>query len=405
MPLRVLMVTSGLPHPPISGAAIRIYQFARHLAARHHLTLLSYGGIEHNDSVNALRAGGMDVVLVAAPSRSLKRATQLISLLTNRSHLGGMFHTRALQAVLNSMLAGREYDAVIVEGSLLMRHRFPSGTPLVLDEHNLEFEALERTARMESSPLRKFFNSAEAVKFKREEMAAWLRADLCLFTSKREADLMRTLSPETAALAVPNGVDLEYFQPSAAPTQPGSIVFTGTLAYRPNVDAVNHLVREILPRVHRLRPDAVLTVVGGGVSRSIERLAGPAVVITGRVPDVRPFIERAAVMVAPLRIGSGTRLKVLEALASAKAMVSTTLGCEGIEVKGGEHLAIADDPQNFADEVVRLLNDREAAAAMGARGRALVERLYGWPALASEMEQALESIVVGPRLMYTTPQA
>lgn len=405
MPLRVLMVTSGLPHPPISGAAIRIHQFARHLAARHHLTLLSYGGIEHNDSVNALRACGMDVVLVAAPSRSFKRATQLISLLTSRSHLGGMFHTRALQVVLDSMLAGREYDAVIVEGSLLMRHRFPSGTPLVLDEHNLEFEALERTARMESSPLRKFFNSAEAVKFKSEEMAAWLRADLCLFTSKREADLTRTLRPETAALAVPNGVDLEYFRPSAAQTEPGSIVFTGTLAYRPNVDAVNHLVREILPRVHRLRPDAVLTVVGGGVPRSIKRLAGPRVVVTGRVPDVRPFVQRAAVMVAPLRIGSGTRLKVLEALASGKAMVSTTLGCEGIEVNGGEHLSIADDPQGFADDVVRLLNDPAAAAAMGARGRALVERLYGWPALAADMERALESVVVRPRLMYMTRQA
>ena len=399
------MVTSGLPHPPISGAAIRIYQFARHLAARHHLTLLSYGGIEHNDSVNALRACGMDVVLVAAPSRSLKRAMQLISLLTSRSHLGGIFHTRALQVVLDSMLAGREYHAVLVEGSLLMRHRFPSGTPLVLDEHNLEFEALERTARMESSPLRKLFNSAEAVKFKREEMAAWLRADLCLFTSKREADLMRTLSPEAAALAVPNGVDLEYFGPSAAQTDPGSIVFTGTLAYRPNVDAVHYVVREILPRVHRLRPDAVLTVVGGGVPRSIERLAGPRVVVTGRVPDVRPFVERAAVMVAPLRIGSGTRLKVLEALASGKAMVSTTLGCEGIEVEGGEHLAIADDPQGFADQVVRLMNDPAAAAAMGTRGRALVERLYGWPALAAEMERALESTVLGRRLMYTTQQA
>jgi len=262
-----------------------------------------------------------------------------------------------------------------------------------LDEHNLEFEALQRTANAESSPVRKLFNSVEAAKFKREEVAAWRRADLCMFTSKREVELARALCPDTAFLAVPNGVDLNYFKPRRVRIEPGSIVFTGTMGYRPNVDAVHHLVRDILPRVRRSRPDAVLTVVGGGVPRSIERLAGSRVVVTGRVPDVRPFVERAAVLVAPLRIGSGTRLKVLEALAMGKAMVSTTLGSEGIEVKPGEHLTIADDPDDFAREVVKLLNDPEAAASMGARGRALAEQLYGWPALAAQMERALEGTV------------
>jgi glycosyltransferase involved in cell wall biosynthesis len=395
MPLRILMVTSGLPHPPTSGAAIRISQFARHLARRHRLTLLSYGGTPEQERANVLRAAGMKVVLVPAPNRSHKRATQLISLVSGRSHLGGTLHSRALQSALESLLPAGAFDVVIVEGSLLLRHRFPSGTPLVLDEHNVEFEVLERTARVESSTLRRFFNSIEAAKFKREEIAAWRRADLCLFPSEREVELVRIVSPDTAALAVANGVDLEYFRPQQGEIEPGNIVFTGTMDYRPNTDAVHHLVRDILPAVHRLRPEAVLTVVGGGVPRSIERLAGPRVIVTGRVPDVRPFVARAAVMVAPLRIGGGTRLKVLEALAMGKAMVSTTLGCEGIAVKPGEHLAIADDPQDFAREVVRLLDDRKAATAMGARGRALAEQLYGWPVLTVEMERALESTVSG----------
>jgi glycosyltransferase involved in cell wall biosynthesis len=285
------------------------------------------------------------------------------------------------------------FDVVLVEGCLLSRHRFASGVPLVLDEHNVEFEALERTARMESSIARRFFNTVEAVKFKREELAAWGHADLCLFTSNREVVLARSLSPGLAAVAVPNGVDLEYFQPQPVQFEARSIVFTGTIGYRPNADAVQYLVRDILPRVHRLRPDAVLTVVGGYVPPSIRRLAGPKVVMTGRVPDVRPYISRAGVVVAPLRIGSGTRLKVLEALAMSKAMVSTTLGCEGIAVTPGEHLVVADDPESFANEVVRMLDDRNAATAMGARGRALAERLYGWPVITSKMERALESAV------------
>jgi glycosyltransferase involved in cell wall biosynthesis len=393
LPLRILMVTSGLPDPATSGAAIRISQFARHLARRHRLTLLSYGGSSEREGANNLRAAGIDVLLVPPPNRTRKRATQMISLVSSRSHLGGIFHSGALQSALESLLPPGAFDAVIVEGSLLLRHRFPSGTPLVLDEHNLEYEVLERTSKVESSPLRRFFNSVEAAKFKREEVAAWRRADLCLFTSEREVDLVRIVSPNTATLAVANGVDLEYFRPEPVKVEPGSIVFTGTMNYRPNADAVQHLVRDILPRVHQLRPDALLTVVGGGVPPSIQRLAGPRVVVTGRVRDIRPFVKRAAVMLAPLRIGGGTRLKVLEALAMGKAMVSTPLGCEGIAVKSGEHLAVADDPLNFAREVVRLLDDPAAANAMGARGRALAERHYGWPALAAEMERALEGVV------------
>src|SRR5450759_1079144 len=223
MPLHILMVTSGLPHPATSGAAIRISQFARPLARRHRLTLLSYGGTAEQEPANDLRAAGMSVLLVPAPSRSRKRATQMASLVSGRSHLGGIFHSRALQGALESLLPTGAFDAVVVEGSLLLRHRFPSGTPLVLDEHNLEFEVLERTAKIESSPLRRFFNSVEAAKFKREELAAWRRADLCLFPSEREVQLVRILSPGTAALAVANGVDLEYFRPQEGEIEPGSI--------------------------------------------------------------------------------------------------------------------------------------------------------------------------------------
>ena len=393
MSLRILMVASGMPDPPRSGAAIRISQFIHHLARRHQLTLLCYGGAEDLEPAELLRAEGVRVELVTAPSRRRKRAEQMVSLMSSRSHLGGMHHQRAMQQGLDMLIEGQSFDAILVESSLLMRHAFPSGVPLVLDEHNLEFEALERTARIEASPLRRIFSSVEADKFKHEELDAWRRADLCLFTSGREVALARELFPQIAAFAVANGVDLEYFRPEPAEVDARSIVFTGTMAYRPNVDAVHYLVREIMPWVHRSHPDATVTVVGGGVPRSVMRLAGPRVEVTGQVADVRPFVHRAAVAVAPLRIGSGTRLKVLEALAMGKPMVASTLGCEGLAVRAGEHVAIADEPEDFARELVSLLEDRTAAEAMGARGRALVERSYGWRALTLEMEYAVETAV------------
>ncbi|HKW72902.1 MAG TPA: glycosyltransferase family 4 protein [Candidatus Dormibacteraeota bacterium] len=393
MSLRILMVASGMPDPPRSGAAIRISQFAHQLARRHQLTLLCFGGATDFETADHMRATGIRVVLVPVPRRSRKRAGQMVSLMSSRSHLGGIFHHQALQHALDDLVRVGRFDAILVEGSLLMRHRFPHGIPLVLDEHNLEFEALERTASIEASPLRRFFNSVEAEKFKREEMTAWRRADLCLFTSGREVALARDMFPQIAAFAVANGVDLDYFRPQNSEKDPASIVFTGTIGYRPNSDAVQYLVREIMPRIWEAHPEAVLTVVGGGVPRAIRRLAGPHVVVTGQVADVRPFVHRAAVAVAPLRIGSGTRLKVLEALAMGKPMVASTLGCEGLAVRAGEHLAIADEPEGFARELVSLLEDRTAAEAMGARGRALVERSYGWRALTLEMEYAVESAV------------
>ena len=392
--MRILMVAFVLPHPPTSGAAIRISQFTHHLARRHRLTLLCYADSAGREAAAHLRVAGIEVVLVAAPRRH-KRAAQLMSLVSDRTHVGGIFHQRSFQDAMDSVLRGESYDAILVESSLLMRHQFPKGIPLVLDELNLEFEVLERASRIERSPLRRFFSSVEGEKFKREEIAAWRRADLTIFTSEREVAIARELCPEAELFSVANGVDLNYFRPRQAPTQPGSVIFTGTMAYRPNVDAVQYLVRDIMPRVRRLRPGTVLTVAGGGVPRSILRLAGPEVVVTGYVDDLRPFLGRAAVTVAPIRFGSGTRLKVLEALAMGKAMVSTTLGCEGLAVNSGEHLQIADDPEDIARQLARLLDNPGAAAMMGSRGRALTERLSGWQTLAIQMESALEDAVIG----------
>ena len=407
MQLRLLMVTSSMPDPPASGAAIRISQFCHHLAAHHKVTLLTYGGPEAEEGAGLLRAAGLDVTVVGPERRPHKRATQLMSLGSRASHLGGIFHSNGMQSAIDQQLVEGRYDAVLVESSLLMRHGFSARTPLVLDEHNLEFEGLGRMARVESSKLRRLFNALDGSKFEREEMAAWRRADLCVFTSEREARVAQAMLPAIKALTVPNGVDVEYFAPRVGGTEPDSIVFVGTLGYRPNEDAVLFLAREVMPHVLRVRPRAVLTVVGGGadgaVPQSIQQLAGPSVVATGRVPDVRPFIARAAVVVTPLRVGSGTRLKVLEALAMGKAVVSTSVGCEGISVEHSEHLLIADSAEEIAREIVRVLEDRELAGDLGARGRALVERAYDWKALCAQMEGALLSLAEGRGAATTDP--
>jgi glycosyltransferase involved in cell wall biosynthesis len=196
-------------------------------------------------------------------------------------------------------------------------------------------------------------------------------------------------------------VDLEAFRPNDAPTDPQSLVFVGTMNYRPNADAVIYLASQILPEIWKTRPQVTLTVVGQTPPEEVQRLAGPRITITGWVDDVRPYIDRAAVVVTPVRIGSGTRLKVLEALAMGKALVSTPLGCEGIAVEDGEHVLLADNPVELAQRVVRLLDDPALAIRLGMQGRALVERSYGWRAVVDDLD-ALHSQLLETRVREDT---
>src|SRR5262245_7108550 len=214
------MIASAVPEPAMSGASIRISQFARHIARRHRVTLVCYTDVAADrQAIDGLGSAGIEVVPVQPPSGAPKRVAQLASLGSRASHLNGIFHSGAMQSAIDSLLAARPVDVVLVEGSLLMRHRFPQTTPLVLDEHNLEFEALERTAAVQASPVSRFVSRAESAKVRREEVAAWRRAGLVVFTSARESQIAHSLCPGLQSLAVGNGVDLDYFAPAAASTR------------------------------------------------------------------------------------------------------------------------------------------------------------------------------------------
>jgi glycosyltransferase involved in cell wall biosynthesis len=166
----------------------------------------------------------------------------------------------------------------------------------------------------------------------------------------------------------------------------------GTLKYRPNIDAVSFLLDEVLPDVRRRCPDAVLTIVGDGDDADLERFRRPGVVVTGRVPDVRPYLAAAAVTVVPVRIGGGTRLKVVEALAMGKAVVSTTLGCEGLAIRSGEHVLLADEAGSFAAAITRLLDDPQEGTRLGVAGRTLVVERYSWAHACSRLEELYDSM-------------
>jgi sugar transferase (PEP-CTERM/EpsH1 system associated) len=389
--LRILLLTPSLPYPPIWGFGIRVLQLARELSRRHRVTLLCYGGdgAREEEAANAAAVRAVcDAVHVVPPPRLLggKRGAQALSLFSPLSFQTASLRSRAMQEKLTRLLMTQDFDLVQVESSQMAGFDFGTRTPVVLDEHNLEYELLFRLYQGERAPGRRLYNWAEYAKFRREEQAAWRRASACLLTSGREADILRGLLPTKPATVVPNGVDIDYYRPSDTPPQPDSLVFTGLMSYRPNIDGAVFFAEEVLPRIHQTRPDVTLAIVGAGAGDEVLRLAGPRVTVTGQVPDTRDWFRPASVAIVPLRMGSGTRLKVLEGLAMGKPMVSTSVGCEGIHVTDGEHLLIADAPQHFADGVLRLLSDPALAHDLARRGRALVEREYGWAAITAHLE-------------------
>jgi glycosyltransferase involved in cell wall biosynthesis len=392
-PLRVLVVSAQFPYPPRSGFAMRVDHLCRRLAARHEVTLLTYAplpGTAPGDPPDPdIR---VEVVHRRRPSLASKRAAQARSVVSRRPYICGATHSPEMQQALDALSAATPFDVIQLESSLMGAFRYPAAARLVLDEHNVEYEVFERLAAGERSRLRRWFHRREEAQFRRFEQGWWRRVDGCLVTSEREEKIVLRVAPATPIAVVPNGVDLDEFRPAQATPQPATAVFNGLLHYRPNLDAAFFLVEEIWPLVQTQRPDARLTIVGRGDDGDLRRLRRPGVEVTGEVPDVRPSLDRAAVVVVPVRMGGGTRLKVLEGLAMEKPMVSTALGCEGVDVRDGEHLLVADSPAAFAAAVIRLFADPAAARALGRAGRARMDEAYSWDLAGSRLDALYDRI-------------
>jgi len=403
--LNILVLTSSIPHTTW-GSGIRVFQLVRQLAPHHRVVVLTYGLSDQARDLAALRELGAEGRAVAPPAidHHGRRLAQLASLASPTAYQHSQLQSAAMQRELDRTLQSVAFDIIQVESSQMGGFDFRGHSAVVLDEHNIEYEALYRSSRTERSVGRKLFNAVEFVKVRHAERAAWRRADGCLLTSHREETLVRRIAPATPTAVIPNGVDVEYFRPGSAEPNPDSILFTGLLTYRPNLDAVRYFTREVLPLIISARPTAKLTVVGHAPRELLVTIAGPHVVATGWVSDVRPHLHAAAAVVVPVRMGSGTRLKVLDGLAAGKPVVSTSLGCEGIDVKDGEHVLIGNDPRSFADHVLRVLRDPALASELGRRGRRLVETKYSWSVVGEELLAFYRCLASGASQRTATPQ-
>ena len=392
--MNLLIVSAYLPGLG-SAAGERNYYLLRALAHQHRVSLLSMvdsAEVEAYDVRPLLEDLAFTVRLIPHEIPHFKRWQQLLSVARGRSYLLKLFALKEVQSALDIMLARDHYDAVIFESALVAGYRLPAGVKVIIDQHNIEHEILRRTYEHEKRWLRKWYNWYEYQLVKQAEIERCRNADLIVMTTERERHILKGLLPENLIEVVRTGVDIEAFSEICAVQEvPHQIIFTGTMNYYPNIYAVLFFAQQCWPLIRAQVPDATWQIVGRNPPPEVGRLAElPGVTVTGSVPGVRPYLASSAVAIAPLQIGSGTRVKILEALAMRKAVVSTSVGCEGLSLVPGKHLIVADQPEEIVQAVVALLNNQDMRNALGAAGRALVETEYSWEKCGDQLLSILE---------------
>ncbi|HEX2058043.1 MAG TPA: glycosyltransferase [Actinomycetota bacterium] len=370
MSTRVLFVTCHLPFPPYSGGRRREYELVRRVGAWFDVTLCAVSKVYDEDSANApaLKPYCRDVFVFPADPPAATGAPLPAQVVRHRSpslteHVG-----RAVQS--------GEFDVVHVEGFYLMQHvPDPCPLPVLLVEQNVEYVLWRQRAETAARKAERDAAIAEYLRTLEAETAAWGRADLCGALTREDASVMTAALPGLDVRLIPDGVDhLPRAAEGAAAGDRGHVVaFAANFAYQPNVDAAVYLCNEIWPRVVRRFPHARLLLVGNAPPQEVRRLARrPNVVVTGRVQSIDPFLDRASIVVCPLRIGGGIKVKMLEAMSRGKAIVTTSVGAQGLAHLAGRAFLVEDHPGGFAHAVAGLLADEGARRALerGARGAA-----------------------------------
>jgi sugar transferase (PEP-CTERM/EpsH1 system associated) len=396
--MKVLVLDEEFPYPINSGKRTRSFNLYRRLAGQFHIRYVGYGEGK-SAAANALRDAGIEPVAVPA-SVPLKRGfvfylRLLANLMSPLPYIVTSHYSAAYRDAVQDNVAKFQPSLIVCEWTpYAVYARGLSSIKKLVSTHNIEADIWRRYYENETNWIRRWYIGRQWRKVERFERVALNWVDGALAVSEHDRARVVGMFPGLRTAVVPNGVDLDYFRPTPQPVQRRHLVFTGSMDWRPNQDAAHYFVREILPLLRQARPDIECTFVGRDPPSDIRALARvPGVHITGTVDDVRPYVERAAVYVVPLRIGGGSRLKILEAMAMGRPVVSTTIGAEGIDVTHGLHVLLADNPGGFADSVLQFLNDKALCGRIAAEGRRIVEQSYGWGALADRYGSFIRTVV------------
>jgi len=411
--VRLLWITPYLPHPPIHGGKVRALSLIAHIGSRHEVHLIAVNDTDLGQPpYGPLETACASVTLIPHRKRSGLTGRIMEALSPLPRPVWQATFAQGVQ-VIENVLAGHSIDAAVVEQMQTARyiHRLQiRGIPALIDCQNVERRVWEGFVRYPPSFKFSLRARLEVLKFMRFERWALRAAAGRVTVSREDRDELERIGGRPCVVA-PNGVDAGYFafrpRRHRLPDDPWQVVMTGDMGYLPNVEGAEYFLSAVLPRLRREHPHVVVCFVG---NRPDARLLAwqqrdDSVRFTGIVDDVRPYVADADIFIAPLRLGGGTRLKLLEAMAQGIPIVTTSVGCEGLDVIHGEHVWMADTPDAFCHGITTLMRERELAHAMAQRARAHVELRYSWDQIAAEFERELLRCVWASRGVGDTSSA
>jgi glycosyltransferase involved in cell wall biosynthesis len=395
MKRNLLMIAPYLPYPPVSGGRVRTYNLIKSLKDEWDITLACF--VKPNElttDVDYLKEFCANIYTF--PRRSSPGLCELLKMtLTSLHPIYQQIHTSKLaKNTISTLLQHNHYDVIHVESYYMMQNLPITKVSLLLSETNIEFLAMKRLAPYSRDLMRRIIFEIDWRKQKRQEIKEWRISNLCTMVSEVDASLASNIEPRVWFDIVPNGVESEFVEYKLNEKMGTQIVFIGNYHGMPNVDAAIFLVKEIFPLVKREVPLATLLIVGQDPTREILELAKePGVRVIGFVEDIRPLIAESAIVACPIRFGSGTRIKILQAMALGKSVVSTYVGCEGLDVRDKIDLLIADGAHDFAKAIISCLTNQELRTRLGQNAREKVRKHYLWHKSALKLSDCYMSII------------
>ncbi len=395
--MKILVLSTWFPYPPNQGSKTRAYQLIKALAHSHEIALVSFEDVEVQSAWRDHLAEMCHLVKTVPQNPFARRLTRQgqgwFSLKPSSVREG---YSKQMSACVRGVATDWRPQVVLALTFVTAPYALEvKGVRRVVDVDNLLAPMLHENYKQAEHLLPRLRRYMAYWKFRRYERWLFHQFELCLLVSARDMRAIQEyapLEPDHVGL-VPNGVDPEYFHPVGPAASNNSLVFSGSVNYGPNYDAVDYFLHEILPIVRREIPDVRLRVTGSTHDGLLAQLpADTNVTFTGYVADVRPVIADSTACVVPLRHGAGTRLKVLEAMALGTPVISTSKGAEGLEVEPGRHLLIADRPDDFAAETVRLLHDGDLRAALASAARQLIQERYDWANIGHRLRDLIDHL-------------
>lgn len=390
--MRILFITDAVPYPTISGAPLRTYNLLRHLARQHEVYVAAFvktpeqrEGVAHlQEFCRAVETAEMWT------ARAWGRPLEALRYLLKGIPPDLRFHfSDELARKIRGLAASVNFDIVQIDhmtmGMYLEVVPPEMAKRAVWMVHDVDYSRYARLVRVETKLIRKLRLWLHSHMLRNWEPRFAERFKRCVTVSPADRDLLLAANPRLHVEVAPNGVDTQMYEPLPPNTAAPALLFVGNMDAIACVDAMLYFCREIFPLIRRVLPNLEMWIVGINPRPEVKTLAGNGIHVTGRVDEVRPYYDRSTVCVVPLRAGGGTRLKILEAMALGRPVVSTSIGCEGLEVIDGVHLLIADSPEPFAEKILRLLQDKNLQESLTRHARVLAEERYDWEVIAAKL--------------------